>query len=273
MLALDGISVRLGSRDILSDVSTRVSPGELTIAVGPNGAGKSTLMKVMTGELAPGKGRVTLRGKPLGDFSPLALARERAVLPQSSGLAFPFTVLEVVRLGMDGRAGLTAERRRREPIAALERVELGGFGARRFQELSGGEQQRVHLARVLCQIGEPVKEGAPRMLFLDEPTSSLDIRHQIAVLEIARDFANAGGAVFAILHDLNLAATFADRMLVMHAGRIAAEGTPTQVLADGLLEDVFGIRLRVNQQPDAGVPFILPQCLGACARPGFSARA
>jgi iron complex transport system ATP-binding protein len=258
---------------VLSGVRTLVRPGELTIAVGPNGAGKSTLMKVMTGELTPHRGRVTLRERPLGDHSARELARERAVLPQSSGLAFPFTVLEVVRLGLDGRAGLSAERRRREPIMALERVELGGFGARRFQELSGGEQQRVHLARVLCQIGAPVEEGVARTLFLDEPTSSLDIRHQIAVLEIARDFADAGGAVFAILHDLNLAATFADRMLVMHVGRIAAEGTPREVLVDGLLEEVFDIRLRVNQQPDAGVPFILPQCLGACGRPGFSARA
>lgn len=271
MLALDGISVRLGAREVLSGISTLVQPGRLTIAVGPNGAGKSTLMKVMTGELKPNQGRVTLRGKDLSEFSPLALAFERAVLPQSSGLAFPFTVLEVVRLGMDGRAGLSAERRRREPAAALERVELGGFGARRFQELSGGEQQRVHLARVLCQIGAPVDGGKAKTLFLDEPTSSLDIRHQIAVLEIARDFADAGGAVFAILHDLNLAATFADRMLVMHAGRIAAEGTPSEVLTDGLLEEVFGIRLRVSQQPEAGVPFILPQCLGA--RPGSAARA
>jgi iron complex transport system ATP-binding protein len=273
MLALEGISVRIGPREVLSDISTQVRPGELTIAVGPNGAGKSSLMKVMTGERRPDGGRVTLRGRPLSQFSPPALARERAVLPQSSGLAFPFTVLEVVRLGLDGRAGLTAERRRRAPMAALERVELGGFGARRFQELSGGEQQRVHLARVLCQIGAPVEAGIARTLFLDEPTSSLDIRHQIAVLEIARDFARAGGAVFAILHDLNLAATFADRMLVMHAGRIAAEGAPAAVLAEGLLEAVFGIRLRVSQPAQAGVPFVLPQCLGADARPGLSARA
>ena len=273
MLVLDNVSVRLGAREVRGGVSTLVQPGQLAIVVGPNGAGKSTLMKVMTGELAPGSGRVSLRGRPLGAFSPLALARERAVLPQSSALAFPFTVLEVVRLGMDGRAGLSPERRRREPIAALERVELSGFGARRFQELSGGEQQRVHLARVLCQIGPPVEDGVAKTLFLDEPTSSLDIRHQIAVLEIARAFADAGGAVLAILHDLNLAATFADRMLVMHAGRIAAEGPPADVLADGLLEKVFGIRLRVSQQPAAGRPFILPQSIEAGARPGIAARA
>lgn len=261
MFALHNVGVRYGKREILRDVSTLIEPGRLTVLCGPNGAGKSTLLKVLTGELAPASGRSTLDDRDLSAYPPALLATRRAVLPQASALAFPFTVLEVVRLGLDCRPGASVALRASAPVSALERVDLAGFGARRYEMLSGGEQQRVHLARVLCQIGQPVERGVPRYLFLDEPTSSLDIRHQIATLEIARDFARAGGGVFAILHDLNLAAAFADRLIVLSRGEIRADGTPAAILDDDLVAEVFGIRLRISCPPPAGMPYILPQSI------------
>ncbi|MGQ4274245.1 heme ABC transporter ATP-binding protein [Terrihabitans sp. B22-R8] len=261
MFELQNVSVQLGSRQILDNVSARLEPGRLTVVVGPNGAGKSTLLKVMTGEIAPYSGKALFDGKDLSLLPPRDLARRRAVLPQSSQLAFPFTVLEVVRLGLQARAGLDARQRRRAPLDALEQVDLGGFGNRRYQELSGGEQQRVHLARVLCQIEAPVVDEKPQYLFLDEPTSSLDIRHQISTLEAAHRFSREGGAVLAILHDMNLAATFADHLIVMRNGQVASEGRPSTVISSELMRDVFEISLQVNVSPSPGMPFILPQSL------------
>jgi len=253
------IDLFLGHRAILKSVTVKIEPGRFTAIVGPNGAGKSSLLRVLAGELRPRSGAALFEGRPIHAVAAVHLASRRAVLPQSSQLAFPFTVYEVVRLGLDSRPGVSPADRRIAPAKALERVDLAGFGARRYQQLSGGEQQRVHLARVLCQIGEPVEEGRPQYLFLDEPTSSLDIRHQMATLDIARDFAHRGGGVLAILHDLNFAAAFADHVIVIHDGRVFAEGTPAEVINDRLLAEVFGVPLRVGETPPYGTPFVLPR--------------
>ena len=149
-------------------------------------------------------------------MKPPELAAVRAVLPQATALSFPFTVREIVKLGLvGGRSGVAAGGADRLPEQALARVDLDGFSGRFYQELSGGEQQRVQLARVLCQVWAPVLDGKPRYLLLDEPVSSLDIKHQLIIMNIARDFARSGGGVIAILHDLNLTAMFADRIFVM----------------------------------------------------------
>jgi iron complex transport system ATP-binding protein len=261
MFEIENISVRFGPREILKSVSARVVPDRLTIIAGPNGAGKSTVLKVMTGELKPESGYVWFDGRALSSLHAAEIAARRAVLPQAAQLAFPFTVFEVVRLGLQSRAGLSPADRRAAPLGALDRVDLSGFGGRHYQHLSGGEQQRVHLARVLCQVGAPVVNGRPQYLFLDEPTASLDIRHQIETLNIARRFAREGGGVLAILHDLNLAAAFADHLIVMHRGEVAAEGAPADTISNDLMERVFGLPLRVGHAPREGVPFILPQTL------------
>jgi iron complex transport system ATP-binding protein len=252
--------VRAGRREILIDVSFAARAGELVVIAGPNGAGKSTLVKVVSGELQPAAGYVHLNGIAVRGASAAALARHRAVLPQATTLSFPFTVHEVVRLGLlAGVAGVDAAEAQTLPQRALERVDLEGFAGRYFQQLSGGEQQRVHLARVLCQVWAPVCDGQPRFLILDEPTASLDIRHQLSILALARAYARAGGGVVAVLHDLNVAAMFADRLVVLDHGRVAAEGTPRDVLTDALLDQVFGLPVRVGAAPGEGVPFILPQ--------------
>lgn len=256
MIRLEDAALAYRRRIGLHPTTLAFGPGLLTVIAGPNGAGKSTLLKLATGEIAPTSGRVLLDGDDMARLSPAAIARRRAVLPQSSALSFPFTVAEVVRLGLDagGRGGGPAA-----VSQALARVELVDFGARFYGELSGGEQQRVHLARVLCQAGTPAVSEPARLLFLDEPISSLDIRHQIAVLRIARDFARAGGGVVAVLHDLNLAAGFADRLVVLAEGAVVADGPPEHVLTDALVASVFRLDLRVGALPPSHIPFILPQ--------------
>jgi iron complex transport system ATP-binding protein len=259
MLAVCDVSVVLSQRPILDDVSLAVPPGCFTAILGPNGSGKTTLLRALSGEIAYA-GTVTLNGHEVRALKPWEAAAMRAVLEQTTTLAFPFTVREVVSLGVTaGRSGLDREQLRTLPERALERVELAGFAGRSYQDLSGGEQQRVQLARVLCQVWRPVLAGAPRYLLLDEPVSSLDVRHQLAIMGIARAFAAAGGGVVAILHDLNLAALFADQMVFMRAGEIVAAGAPAEVLDDALLEQVFATSLRVGALPAAGIPFVLPQ--------------
>lgn len=259
MIEARGISVSIGSRRIISEVDFEVRPGELAAIVGPNGSGKTTFIKALTGDL-PHTGQVSINNRDMAGLKPWETASMRAVLPQATALSFPFTVHEIVKLGlMSGRSGALGGEERNLPERALARVDLDGFAGRYYQELSGGEQQRVQLARVLCQVWAPVLEGKPRYLFLDEPVSSLDIKHQLIIMDIARDFARRGGGVVAILHDLNLTAMYADRIFVMHRGRLAAAGTPQEVLSDELISNVFECSLKVGALPAGNIPFVLPQ--------------
>src|SRR5919109_1534727 len=259
MISTRNVSASIGGRRIIAGIDFEVRPGEIATIVGPNGSGKSTLLKTLSGDLSY-EGEILFNGRELRTMKPRDAALTRAVLPQATVLSFPFTVREVVRLGLfAGRSGALVGEDARLPDRALAKVDLRGFAGRFYQELSGGEQQRVQLARVLCQVWAPVLEGRPRYLFLDEPVSSLDIKHQLIVMEIARDFARRGGGVVAILHDLNLAAMFADRVLVLHRGRVAESGTPREVLSDELIARVFECDMKVGTLPAGDIPFVLPQ--------------
>ena len=253
-LIAEDIRVVHGRHEALSGVSLHAAAGEVTAIVGPNGSGKSTLLGAMTASL-PYRGRVILNGSDIATAKAWELAAQRAVLPQTSRLAFPFSVIEVVRLGL--QAG-TAGDRPDVPIRALERVGLAHHADRQFQELSGGEAQRVMLARVLAQVWEPVEDGQPRWLLLDEPVSSLDIGHQLQVMDIARSFARAGGGVIAVMHDLNLTALYADRLAVLSNGQCLSFGRTADVLTDKILSRAYGCSLRVSTPPPADVPYILP---------------
>jgi iron complex transport system ATP-binding protein len=259
MIAIDSIDVTVGGRKILHGVSMEAPAGKLTAIIGPNGSGKSTLLKALCRDYAY-SGTIFLDGRDIASMSAVEIASLRAVLPQSSNLPFPFTVREVVAMGLTaGRPGVHPRSLQHLPDEALARVDLGGFGGRFYGELSGGEQQRVQLARVLCQVWEPVIDGVPRYLFLDEPVSSLDIKHQLMIMDVAKRFARGGGGVIAVLHDLNLTALYADAITALREGQVVASGRPDAVLTDNVLETVFDVPLRVGVAPRPGTPFVLPQ--------------
>ncbi|WP_424964817.1 heme ABC transporter ATP-binding protein [Dinoroseobacter sp. S375] len=252
------ITVRRGRRDVLSRVDFSARAGALTAIVGPNGSGKTTLLRALVGEI-PAQGQVYLNGADITAAKPWTLATRRGVLPQAAALAFPFSVIEVVTMGLE--AGRHAARRTL-PAQALQRVGLRGYEDRYYQELSGGEQQRVQLARVLCQVWEPVCDGVPSWLFLDEPVSSLDIGHQLSIMQIAADYAARGGGVIAVMHDLNLTAMFADTVALLKDGAVQAHGAPQAVLTDHNLSLAYDCPLRVNTAPPTDTPFLLPHAAG-----------
>lgn len=249
-----GIGVALGNSQVLEDVLLNAQAGQVTAIVGPNGSGKTTLLRTLTGDV-PYDGGVAINGQDITQLPSWQLATLRAVLPQATNLAFPFTVIEVVRIGLhnsrDGSAGGIA-------VQALARVGLGGYENRFYQELSGGEQQRVQLARVLAQVWQPFQNGVPRWLFLDEPVSSLDIGHQLQVMDIMRQFAAAGGGVVAVMHDLNLTALYADQIVMMSGGRVLASGGAHDVMTDDTLTRAYQCRIKVSVPPVDGTPFVLP---------------
>lgn len=247
-LDLRNLTLQRGARPILQDLTLTLRPGEVTVLIGPNGSGKSTLLAALAGGLAY-RGSIRLEGRELREARPEALATRRALMEQEADVAFPFPVAEVVALG----AGRPLPQAR---IAALlAEVGLAGFGGRNAMELSGGEAQRMHLARALAQAetGQP-----PFWLLLDEPVSSLDLAHQVAVIDRARAFARRGGGVLIVLHDLNLALRGADRLIVLDRGGLAADGPPALVLTDALIRQVYGCDLPLNLVPGEG-PFLLVQ--------------
>ncbi|MFH8374506.1 heme ABC transporter ATP-binding protein [Streptomyces cyaneofuscatus] len=246
-----GLSVRLGGRQVLDSVDIAAHAGEVVALVGPNGAGKSTLLAALAADLAPGSGEVLIGGRPATAWAAPELALRRSVLPQSAVLSFPFPVEDVVRMGRAPWAGTELEDEDDTAVAAaMAATEVTRFAARPFSELSGGERARVALARVLAQ-------RAPLML-LDEPTAALDLRHQELVLRICRERAAAGDAVVVVLHDLGLAAAYADRVAVLHKGRIAVVGPPREIFDGELLGEVYRQPVEVFPHPRTGAPLVVP---------------
>jgi len=247
-----GIGYRVGDAEILADVSLEVGYGRVLALVGPNGAGKSTLLGVLAGDVAPTEGWVALDDRPIADWSVRELARRRAVLLQSNAVAFSFTGREVVEMGRAPWLGTLAADDDEHAIAgALQETDATGFADRPFPTLSGGERARVSLARVLAQ-DTPV-------LLLDEPTASLDLGHQEDVLRVARRLAERGRAVVAVLHDLSLAAAYADDLAMLHHGRLVAHGSPAEVLTAERVEEVYRTPVRILADPDTGRPVVLPR--------------
>lgn len=261
MLEASRVTVRLGARPVLRDADLRARPGTVTAIIGPNGSGKTTLLRALTGEIAC-EGRIALNGIDVATARPARLAAIRAVLPQATPLAFPFLAAEVVRLGL--RSGLSAGDHALVD-EALSAVGLHGAAARPYQDLSGGERQRVQLARVLAQVWHATGPDGPRWLFLDEPVAGLDIAHQLMVMDLARAYADAGGGVVAVMHDLNLTAMFADRVALLAGGRVLGTGAPGAIIADRPLSEAYGCTLRANVPP-ARSAYVLPQACGPAPR-------
>lgn len=253
------LSKRAGRATLLDNVSLAVEAGEMVAIIGPNGAGKSTLLRLLSGDLRPSAGEVRLKQRDIRHLTPRELAARRAMLSQHINVTFPFTVEEIVLMGAGERS-----LREARPLAdaALDEVGLAHFRERQLPTLSGGEQQRAHFARVLVQLACGEAEYGPGLLLLDEPTSSLDLRHQIDLVEAARRRAATGTAVIGILHDLNLAIRFADRLIVLNGGRVAADGRRAEVVTREIIRDIFEIDAVVHQADD-GVPYVLPQSMRA----------
>ena len=267
LVALDRIGRRLAGRDLLADLSLDLAPGRLTVVVGPNGAGKTTLMRVACGEIAPDAARVVWEGEPIAGRPAWWLAMRRAVMSQSAEIGFPFPVAELVGLGFDAVGRRRPQRDRVAAIeAALVAADVDHLVERDVRTLSGGERQRVHFARALAQLAAGRLDGGGRALFLDEPVASLDLAHQIGLMQAARRIADEGVAVLAILHDLNLAAAFADEIVALHAGRLAARGRPEAVITEAMVERVFGVVPRPpGDRPAARVPVVVPQIFAVAA--------
>jgi ABC-type hemin transport system, ATPase component len=253
MLEVQDLHLRRGSNEVLHDINLQLVPGQVLGVLGPNGAGKSSLLGALCGELSPNHGQVTLQGRALADWPGQARAQRLAVLPQVSSLGFAFRVEEVVGMGRLPHG--SGQQRDREIVeAALRAADAWHLVERSYLALSGGERQRVHLARVLAQLW-PGEQGAT--LLLDEPTSMLDPLHQHTTLQAVRSFADRGAAVLVILHDLNLAARYCDRILLLQDGRCHALATPQEVLTPAALKAVFGIDVLVQPHPERGHPLII----------------
>lgn len=249
------VSLTLSGTPLLGDVDLDVQPGKITTVLGPNGAGKTTLLRVLSGELAPDIGSVSLCGQLLHDWTPRQRATLLAVLPQHSLLNFPFTAAEVVMLGRTPHnSGLAHDREIVD--CALKAVDCDYLAGRIYTQLSGGEKQRVHLARVLAQIWEPSVQGE-RFLLLDEPTSSFDLAHQQLTLDVVRHLARQGVGVLMVIHDLNLAARCADEMILMQCGRVVAVGAPADVLQRDIIARVFQVDATIGTHPVSGTPLVI----------------
>ncbi|KAA9001228.1 heme ABC transporter ATP-binding protein [Affinibrenneria salicis] len=239
-------------RGLIGDVSLRVDSGEIVALIGPNGAGKSTLLRLLTGYLTPQRGECRLQGKALTSWPPVELARTRAVMRQHSTLSFPFSVREVVAMG---RAPYGGPRRDDDEIVrqVMTQTSCAQLADRDYRRLSGGEQQRVQLARVLAQLWHA--QPTPGWLFLDEPTSALDLYHQQHLLRLLRLLTRQQPlAICCVLHDLNLAALYADRILLLHEGRLVAQGAADDVLQADILTRWYQADIGVNRHPENPLP-------------------
>ncbi|MFC4301855.1 heme ABC transporter ATP-binding protein [Cohnella boryungensis] len=253
MIEARRLSYRIGGREVLRQIDLRVEAGDFFGIIGPNGSGKSTLLKLLSGIESPASGEVLLEGKAIREYSRKETARRIAVLQQEALPAVGYTVREVVEMGrFPYQRWLGGEASDPEPVIrrVMEQLELQGLASRLVGELSGGERQRVALAKTMVQ--------EPRVLMLDEPTTYLDIGFQVQMMDYVQSWRREYGlTVVAVLHDLNLAAQYCDRLLVLHEGQATASGAPGEVLTSGLVQQVYGTEPIVLDHPDSGVPQIL----------------
>ncbi len=245
-----GLTMVIDGSVLVDGVDLAVMPGEVLAVLGPNGAGKSTLLRMLAGEQDPTSGEVLIDGRPISTFRPARLALRRAVLPQHTMLQFAFRALDVVMMGRYPHRESTAEHDQAVAIRAMDETDTGHLAVRTYPTLSGGEQTRVALARVLAQ-ESPI-------VMLDEPTGSLDLRHQELVMATLRALASEGAAVLAVLHDLNLAARYADRVALMSRGTLRATAPTSEVMRPALLSEVYAHPVGVMPHPYFDCPFVFP---------------
>jgi iron complex transport system ATP-binding protein len=246
------VSVVIDGVRILEEVTLEVRAGEILALVGPNGAGKSTLLSVLSGDRRAAFGGVAYGGRPIESLRPVELARMRSVLTQENVVTFPFRVRDVVEMGRSPWARTPlAEDDSAAVAAALAQTDVSHLADRRFTTLSGGEKARASLSRVLAQ--------RTPIVFLDEPTAALDLRHQEDTMRNARRLASSGAAVVVVLHELSLAGAYADRIVLVSGGRLVRVGTPSEVLTAELVQKVYGLEVEILTQENTGRPIVLPR--------------
>ena len=254
-IVASNLSLHISGFDLLRNIDLTIEAGKVNVLVGPNGAGKSSLLRVLTGEIKPSNGNVLINQHKLNHWSIQDIANILAVLPQHSELNFPFTAAEVVGLGrIPHKTGFAKDQTNIEEALAL--VDASYLQRRLYTQMSGGEKQRVQLARVLAQIWKPSKLG-DQFLVLDEPTAAFDLSHQQLTLSIVRQLADRGVGVLMVLHDLNLAARCADNLVVVNGGTIEASGSPDEVLTKELIYKVFDVQSVIAEHPIAKTPLVI----------------
>lgn len=237
----------------MEDVSLTLRQGEMLGVIGPNGSGKSTLLRLLSGVLRPEAGAICVRGRPLAEYSPQARARAIAVVPQETAVEFPFSVMEVVLMGRSPHLGgfaFEGDRDLEVARTAMARTGVLEFAGRSIHELSGGERQRVIVARALAQ-------EAP-ILLLDEPGAFLDIRHEVEIYDLLQDLQREGKSILTVLHDLNLAALYCDRVALLKAGRLVRVGPPSEVITYATVKDVYETEVYVDVNDITGAVNVLP---------------
>ena len=255
VLTIENLSVSIGSRTLINNINLAVDAGEVLCVIGPNGAGKTTLLRTIGQDLTPDTGRITFAEQPLSLMAPRSRARQLAVLTQHNPLTFAFTGREVVALGRTPHStGVVID----DDIcqAAMAALDVTHLAQRLYPSLSGGEQQRIQLARVLAQIWR-AEDASARLLLLDEPVTSLDIGHQHQLMQAVRAFARTDVAVVMTVHDMTLAGAFADRIIALKDGECVAEGSPHHVLTESLISHVFDTPVSVINHPQTGKPVVL----------------
>ena len=247
-LSAKGLTVSRRGKNIIDDVDVTIEVGQLSAVIGPNGAGKSTLLSGLAGDLAPSKGVVTIDDKPIKKFSPANLAKMRSVMYQSNNIVFDFLVEEILIMGW------IRDTFGRSPLAVKTMVELAeicgvsNLLGRSFLTLSGGEKQRVQFCRALIQLWRPEGENGPRYLLLDEPTSSLDVSHELGVLRVLKELTEKETGILVVLHDLNLASYFSDNIYLMGGGRVIASGETPEVIRSETLSEVYVTPISVEER-------------------------
>ncbi len=257
MLKAKNIQYSIGKKQILNDISVEFNPGEFNIILGPNGSGKSTFLKIFSGEINDYWGTVVYGEDNIAKQKKEVLAKYRAVMSQQPELSFPLQVDEVVMMGRYPHFNFTPGKKDFKICEeVMERMNLGLLKNRNYLTLSGGEKQRVQFARVLAQIWEKPAVGL-RYLFLDEPLASLDINYQQEFLQIAREFARVDTVLAAVIHDINLAIQYADKLFFLKEGKLAAQGKPGEIVNESLLNMVFAVDTRIISNPFTNQPLVI----------------
>ena len=257
MVSIKNIYYSIGKKEIVKNISVEFLPGEFTMILGPNGSGKSTFLRLFSGELKPVSGDIYYDDKKISDLKKETLAKERAVMSQQPELGFPLTVEEVVMMGRYPHFDFNPAKADEQICNdVIEIMDIEDLKERNYLTLSGGEKQRVQFARVLAQIWE-LRENCCRYLFLDEPLTNLDINYQQDFLTVARSFTETKTVLVAVMHDINLAVQYADKLLFLKDGKMVEYGKPLEILSEQLINHVFNVDVRIIENPVNGLPLVV----------------